>query len=254
MVCAIASRPRQIVADYVDRASETNGANDFAGPRTWRAWRCYFRQGSLYFAAYVIFFNLTSWIGALHGSVGHFYLPVELGIPFSPVWIWAYASMFVAIAVPPLFLGEAQLKRLGLQSLAVLLIASACFVVFPAELGFMREVPDASPYRQIFAWLFAIDRPNNLVPSLHVAISTLCIAGFIEATTSFLGRLALWGWLVAITASTVLVHQHHLIDVATGMALAYGVRRCLLLTQASGHVQSSLAPQGLPEHQIVENQ
>jgi len=33
-------------------------------------------------------------------------------------------------------------------------------------------------------------------------------------------RTALWSWAAMIAASTVLIHQHHVLDVATGWLLA----------------------------------
>ncbi|SIR60927.1 hypothetical protein SAMN05880592_1394 [Bosea sp. TND4EK4] len=222
---------------------------DEAGPRSRRAWRCYCRLGSVYLLTYVVVFNLTSWIAALRRSKVSLYLPPELGIAFSPVWIWPYASLLLVIVVPALFLGEIRLKRLGQQSMAVLIVASACFVLFPAELGFTRSLPDEAPYRQIFTWLFAMDRPNNLVPSLHVALSTLCIVAFAEAIVSPVGRFALWVWLGMIAAATVLVHQHHLLDVASGFALACGVRRWLPLSSGSAG-----KARRFPEGAVVQDQ
>jgi membrane-associated phospholipid phosphatase len=40
------------------------------------------------------------------------------------------------------------------------------------------------------------------------------------------------GWLIVLSASTILVHQHHLLDVATGLALAVAVRRMVPLKPA----------------------
>lgn len=241
--------------DRDDQTAVIAADEDTAGPRSRRAWQCYGRLASFYVLTYVLVFNLTSWITALRGGKITLYLPRELGIAFSPVWIWPYASLLLVIAAPPLFLGEARLKRLGLQSLAVLVIASACFFLFPAELGFTRSVPAEAPYRQIFTWLFAVDRPNNLVPSIHVAVSTLCILAFAEATESPAGRFALWAWLAMIAASTVLVHQHHLLDVASGFALACGVRRSLVLPPAGQCRKASAGSRhGFAEGEIAQDQ
>jgi membrane-associated phospholipid phosphatase len=160
------------------------------------------------------------------------YVGAELAIPFMPVWIWAYASMAPVVVAPPLFLGVARLKRLGWQCTAALLFSCACFLAFPSELGFVREVPDAQPYRQVFEWLFASDRANNLVPSLHVSVSALCLAAFALATPYAPARAVLWAWLAFIMASTVLVHQHHLLDVASGVAVAWLVARLLPLPKS----------------------
>jgi membrane-associated phospholipid phosphatase len=35
-----------------------------------------------------------------------------------------------------------------------------------------------------------------------------------------IAKIALWSWVVLIAASTVLIHQHHILDVVTGWLLA----------------------------------
>ena len=66
------------------------------------------------------------------------------------------------------------------------------------------------------------DRLNltyNLVPSLHVALSLACIAAF-STRTAPVGKTLLWIWATGIAISTILTHQHHVIDVVTGWLLA----------------------------------
>jgi membrane-associated phospholipid phosphatase len=226
-----------------------------AGPCGSQAWRCHGRLGSLHVLIYVVVFNITSAIAAFRGSQVKLHMPLELAIPFSPIWIWPYVSLLLVIAIPPVFLDEPRLRRLGMQSLVVLAVASVCVVFYPAELGFSRSLPGETPYRQIFAWLFAIDRPNNIAPSLHVALATLCLLAFAEATTSQVVRLALWSWLAMIAASTVLVHQHHLLDIAGGFALACVVRHCLALSPSTplGR-KADCSAIGLTEDKVAQHQ
>ncbi len=70
-------------------------------------------------------------------------------------------------------------------------------------------------------WFHVADRMNldyNLLPSLHVAFSVCCAA--IDAHQAARAVTALlWSWAAAIALSTLLTHQHQLIDVATGGAL-----------------------------------
>ena len=96
-------------------------------------------------------------------------------------------------------------------------------MLFPAALGFERALPPDAPYRQIFEAIHHVDAPHNLVPSLHVVFSSviaLACASF--ARPSF--RWLLWVWLALIVVSTVLVHQHHLIDVLAALLLVVALR------------------------------
>jgi membrane-associated phospholipid phosphatase len=59
---------------------------------------------------------------------------------------------------------------------------------------------------------------HNLVPSLHVALSVVCIAVYARQARP-VGRALLWLWAAVIGLSTLLLHQHYVLDVATGFAL-----------------------------------
>ena len=75
----------------------------------------------------------------------------------------------------------------------------------------------------MLAGLFLVaDRANltyNLVPSLHVALTNVCVAAFASRATG-MGTALLWIWATGIAVSTLLTHQHHVFDVLTGWLLA----------------------------------
>ncbi len=147
------------------------------------------------------------------------WFPAELDIPFIPAFIWAYLSMYLIILVPVLFLNRREQKRMALELIAVTLISSVIFLLFPARLGFVRQLPSDPLCRAVFEQLFTLDAPHNLVPSLHVAWScTAVLAASRKATGWFLW--VLYGWLLLISLSTLFVHQHHLLDVMTGGLLS----------------------------------
>jgi membrane-associated phospholipid phosphatase len=94
------------------------------------------------------------------------------------------------------------------------------FLALPARLGFERIVLDDVLYNSLFAQLFAVDLPHNLVPSLHVVYSAIIALSLAEGISNPMTRLALWAWLALLCLSTLLVHQHHLLDVVTGLVVA----------------------------------
>ena len=91
------------------------------------------------------------------------------------------------------------------------LLAGAVFLLLPARLGFVRELPP-EPYTAWFALMFRLDAPHNLVPSLHVVFSGLIALACADVARPWVRRV-LYGWLALIGASTVL-------DVAAGFAVA----------------------------------
>ncbi len=140
-----------------------------------------------------------------------------------PELIWVYLSMNLLLFFPPFFMAVNELGLLGKQLIAGTVISGLFFLLIPTELGFERIVPDTSPYHELFSEIFKVDYPHNLVPSLHVVFSTSIILAICKHLT-FWSRWLLLIWLGAIMASTMLVHQHHIIDVLAGFTLALALR------------------------------
>lgn len=175
-----------------------------------------FWVGVAFFAVY----PTTNWLASRRETHAALYFDVELLLPFLPEAIWLYLSMYILFAMPPFFLAPARLRRLGRELILGTLISGVVFVALPAKLGFARMLPEDEPYRSLYAGLFQVDHPFNLVPSLHVVYTT-AIALAIGRNTGAYWRAALYGWLGLVVISTVLTHQHHLLDVTTGLLLAF---------------------------------
>ena len=188
----------------------------------WSGW-----VGAAFFAVY----PTMNWLASRRSSPFHLYLPAELEVPFVPQFIWAYLSMYVLFVVPPLFLQAAQMRALGKQLIAGTLVSGLLFLLFPAQLGFERTVPAAPPYAGIYAAIFSVDRPYNLVPSLHIVFSAAIALACADAAKPA-ARAVLRGWLAVITASTILVHQHHVLDVAAALVIVILLRRRFEVTHA----------------------
>jgi hypothetical protein len=113
-----------------------------------------------------------NWIMSLRAARLHLSVSAELAIPFIPQFIWGYLSMFVLFLLPRLFIPAAHMPPLGRQLIAGSIVSAVLFLLLPAELGFVRTVPARAPYAAIYAGVFGVDRPHNLVASLHVIYST----------------------------------------------------------------------------------
>jgi len=180
---------------------------------------------SLRWAAFLTFLFLAiylgcNWITSQRSGLYRLWFDWELKIPFVAAMVWAYLSLFVTFFLPMFALREAALNALC-KRLALAVIVSGClFLLVPAQLGFERpaEVPgEAAAFRLIYLF----DRPHNLVPSLHVSWSAL-ILGSLRAVSPSWTRRLLEGWFLLLCASTVLVHQHHLLDLLGGLLVALG--------------------------------
>ena len=84
---------------------------------------------------------------------------------------------------------------------------------------------NAGVFQPIYELLFVLDNPTNLFPSLHITFSYVALFFTLAQTKQFLWKTMLVLWFFGICASVVFVHQHHLFDIATGLALGVVVRR-----------------------------
>jgi hypothetical protein len=194
-------------------------------------WRAYGFWSAWVAVAFFSVYPTLNWITALRAQPWHLYLSAELSIPFVPELISVYLSMFVLFLIPPFLLPAVRMPALGKQLIAGTLLGGLVFLLLPAELGFPREVPASPGYAKIYAALFGLDRPHNLVPSLHVYFSA-AIALACAAVARPLTRALLLVWLGVIVLSTLLTHQHHVVDIVAAFALLFIVRRRYEVTHA----------------------
>lgn len=181
--------------------------------------RVFLVRGTLVGVTFFGIYPLSNWITSHRAEPRALFLTAELQLPLVPAFIWVYLSMYALFVLPPFFLGIGQLKRLANELIGATIAAGLIFLLVPARLGFPRVVPDSPTYQQLFTTLFSIDKPFNLVPSLHVVYSTIICASLAERASLWTKAL-LYSWLILLLSSTVLVHQHQVLDVATGAALA----------------------------------
>jgi membrane-associated phospholipid phosphatase len=190
----------------------------------------------LYWSAWIAiaFFSVypvTNWLASQRAHTFALYIPLELEMPFVPQFIWVYLSLYVLFLAPAVLMPAARMPSLGKQLVAGTLISGLIFVLVPARLGFPRIVPQDALHGGIYATVFEIDQPHNLVPSLHLVFSGAIALACAHGASPALRRL-LFAWLAAITLSTVLVRQHHLLDVAAAFVLVYFLRQIYKVNNA----------------------
>ena len=179
----------------------------------------------------VTFFSIypsCNWLTSHRTDYFNLYIASELSFPFVPEFMLAYLSMYILFAMPPLFLGVVELTALGKQLIFGTLISGLIFLFLPTKLRFIRSVPQDGFYGPLYSNLFSLDMPHNMVPSLHVVFSALILFAIAATMRTMAQKLFWYGWLVLICASTLFVHQHHLLDVITGLAIAGLLRKVIL--------------------------
>jgi len=197
-------------------------------------WKTYIFWAFWVGVAFFFVYPICNWLTSQRPHIFKLYFESELSVPFVPEFFWAYISMSILFLMPPFFLGVSGLKILGKQLVSATFFSGLIFLFFPAKLGFWRSAPEEPIYGSLFANLFLIDMPYNMVPSLHVVFSALIVFAITDISKTILVKSAWWGWLILICMSTLLVHQHHLLDLIAGLVVACLFRS--LLRKGEGHV------------------
>lgn len=161
------------------------------------------------------------WITARRPDVGVFYLAWERGIPFLPFMILPYLSIdLFFVAAPFLFRDEGSLRIFVRRVAAAIVIAGIFFLLLPLRFAFPRPVAQGS-LGVLFDWFRGLDGPYNLFPSLHAALLVFLVEVYARHLAGP-ARIAVLGWFGLIAFSPLLTHQHHVIDIFGGLALAAG--------------------------------
>ncbi len=145
----------------------------------------------------------------------------ELSIPLVPAMTLFYMSLYLLFLLAPFVLRTRREFRAAVWTLAAVIAgAGVGFLVFPARLAFAppRE-EDLGRWAGLFHLADRLNLTYNLLPSLHVALGVACVA-MLSPRAPGAGKMILWMWAALIGASTVLIHQHHVLDVVTGWLLA----------------------------------
>lgn len=174
-------------------------------------------------------------------SVGHLYAKWELSIPFWPMMIVPYLSVYLLHAATFFVCRSArELMVLSLRLMAAVTVSGIFFVLWPLRNGFNRPVVEGT-FAPLFRLLESADAPFNMAPSLHVT-TTVILAATISTHTRGTVRAIILAWCATIVASTLLVWQHHLIDVISGLALGAACVKLIDFAGARAEDQAAQAP------------
>jgi len=189
----------------------------------WPGWRHLFltlRLSAALGAWWIVVYCGANSITQLHSYRVRLHFDAELNIPFVPAAVFAYMSIYPLLWSSPFILRQ----RRDLIAFAVTLatvtgVAGLCFLLFPAD-SFFPEPPANYAWQGLVRFAKTLALRHNLAPSLHVALSAVGVIVYARRASLAVAAL-LWVWSVIVAASTMLLHQHYLIDVVTGYLLAW---------------------------------
>jgi protein-tyrosine phosphatase/membrane-associated phospholipid phosphatase len=177
------------------------------------------RSAALLSLLFLLVYGGCNWLTSQRGDVGMLYFEWERHIPFVPWMIVPYMSIdLFFLGAPFLCADRAELRVFTRRVVLAILVAGACFLLFPLQFAFER--PRAEGWLGlVFDWFRGMDQPFNLLPSLHITLRTI-LAGVYARHTRGLMRAVCHVWFSLIGLSTLLTYQHHVLDVAGGFVLA----------------------------------
>lgn len=183
------------------------------------------RRGALLVAVlYYVLFSLV-WSGAhelsdLWGNRLPLTFEWESRIPLQRWILPLYFTLDVAVICIPLLFRSAReaLPPMGLFLIQVV-IAAPFFVLLPIENAYTNDMPTGVWGAYLFEPLGMKNVSQwNQTPSLHVTYS-LTVATIVARRFGGPWRWLAFAWAVPVSASTMLVHEHHLICVVGGLIL-----------------------------------
>jgi membrane-associated phospholipid phosphatase len=175
---------------------------------------------------FLLAYGGTNWFTAQRppSQIGAWYFAWELAvIPYVPLLIVPYMSIDLLFFFAPfLCRDQRELSVLARRIGFSILTAAAFFLLLPLELAW-------PPRPRVEGWFgdliemsctapFLMEYPHNLFPTLHITLCMILAETYGRHTRGVL-RVVLYVWFALIGASTVLLWQHHVIDVVGGLML-----------------------------------
>ncbi|MET3132696.1 membrane-associated phospholipid phosphatase [Oxalobacteraceae bacterium GrIS 1.11] len=136
-------------------------------------------------------------------------------IPYSPAGIWLYLSFFLLIPYTYCTVDPARVRWL---SRAMPLCAAVCgvvFLLFPTTLAYPPAAGDGVGAQLVQA-LLAADSSRNCLPSLHGALTVLCVWALLGEASRLRAALAVLLGL-GIGYSIIQLRRHVSLDLGAGV-------------------------------------
>lgn len=169
---------------------------------------------------FIIIYGGSTIYAKTQADAGSLVFPFEKYIPFIPwmvvpymtsglffMWVFFWCETHEQLLV--------YTKRFAFATL----VAGICFVLFPLKNSFIRPQSNSLAVAGFEKFILHFDSPYNQAPSLHVTYAVLFWT-VIKTKFNTNVRFGLGIWLILMILATVLVYQHHVIDVLSGLLLA----------------------------------
>lgn len=148
---------------------------------------------------------------------------LDKSIPFKKEWIVIYIVCYLFWTINYILItreGKEKWFRFASADLMSKMICGVFFIILPTT-----NVRPPVPGNDLFSWLvrfiYQLDPPTNLFPSIHCLVSWLCFIGIRKSE-----KIPRWYkvfsciFAILVCVSTQFTKQHYLIDIAGGILIA----------------------------------
>lgn len=152
--------------------------------------------------------------------------PIDNAIPLMSQWMYIYFGCYIFWIINYILVArihrdnKAAFYRFVVTDLVSRLVCALFFVFLPTT----NERPEVVGDRfsdWLLRFLYSIDQPTNLFPSIHCLVSWLCFAGIRDSKRVSKGyKIFSCVFALLVVASTQFTKQHYLADAIAGILIA----------------------------------
>lgn len=145
----------------------------------------------------------------------------DRAIPLQPAWVLIYVATFVFWIYQYTTVARespAMACRLAAADGLAKLICLLFFLLLPTT-NVRQEVPGSGVFSFLLRFIYWVDTPTNLFPSIHCFVAWLGTRFLFDCKKGAVPVLCSLGSLL-VFASTLFTHQHVIADVLAGVAVA----------------------------------
>jgi membrane-associated phospholipid phosphatase len=148
---------------------------------------------------------------------------IDRQVPFVKEWIIIYFICYVFWAINYILItreGKESCYRFAFADLLSRLICGIFFILLPTT-NIRPTVYGDDIFSILMRFLYTIDSPTNLFPSIHCLVSWYCFIGLRKSKkVPFWYKVFSLIFTLLVCASTQFTKQHYLIDIAGGILIA----------------------------------
>lgn len=144
-------------------------------------------------------------------------------IPFIKEWVVIYLVCYVFWIINYILItheGKEKWFRFAFAEILAKFICSIIFILLPTT-NIRPMVLGNDIFSRLMRFVYHIDSPSNLFPSIHCLVSWFCFVGIRSSKkVSFWYKVFSCIFAILVFLSTQFTKQHYLIDIAGGILIA----------------------------------